>query len=78
MHCTAPKLPDRSAGGGGHPQGARAPPPPPPPRGAGGGGGAPNPRAVQLMLGHAEIESTVWYLGIEVDDAQVMFEKADF
>jgi len=41
-----------------------------------GGGGS--PRAVQLMLGHAEIESTVWYLGIEVDDAQVMFEKADF
>ena len=40
------------------------------------GGG--NPRAVQLMLGHAEIESTVWYLGIEVDDAQVMFENADF
>jgi site-specific recombinase XerD len=37
-----------------------------------------NPRAVQLMLGHAEIESTVWYLGIEVDDAQVIFEKADF
>jgi hypothetical protein len=28
-----------------------------------------NPRAVQLLLGHTKIESTVRYLGIEVDDA---------
>jgi hypothetical protein len=28
-----------------------------------------NLRAVQLLLGHAKIESTVRYLGIEVDDA---------
>jgi site-specific recombinase XerD len=28
-----------------------------------------NLRAVQLLLGHARIESTVRYLGIEVDDA---------
>jgi hypothetical protein len=26
-------------------------------------------RAVQLLLGHTKIESTVRYLGIEVDDA---------
>ena len=26
-------------------------------------------RAVQLLLGHAKLESTVRYLGIEVDDA---------
>jgi site-specific recombinase XerC len=26
-------------------------------------------RAVQLLLGHTQIESTVSYLGIEVDDA---------
>jgi len=28
-----------------------------------------NLRAVQLLLGHTELESTVRYLGIEVDDA---------
>lgn len=28
-----------------------------------------NPRAVQLLLGHAKLESTVRYLGVEVDDA---------
>jgi hypothetical protein len=28
-----------------------------------------NPRTVQLVLGHTKIESTVRYLGIEVDDA---------
>ena len=26
-------------------------------------------RAVELLLGHSKIESTVLYLGIEVDDA---------
>jgi hypothetical protein len=29
-----------------------------------------NLRAVQLLLGHLKIKSTVRYLGIEVDDAQ--------
>ena len=34
-----------------------------------------NLRAVQLLLGHTKIESTVRYLGIEVDDASdVMIE----
>jgi len=28
-----------------------------------------NLRAVQLLLGHAKLESTVRYLGFEVDDA---------
>jgi len=37
-----------------------------------------NPRAVQLMLGHAKIESTVRYLGIEVNDALVTAEKVHF
>ena len=31
-----------------------------------------NPRAVQLLLGHTKLESTVGYLGIEVDDALEM------
>jgi hypothetical protein len=29
-----------------------------------------NLRAVQLLLGHTKLESTVRYLGIEVDDSQ--------
>src|SRR5262245_13529090 len=29
-----------------------------------------NPRAVQLLLGHTEIESTVRYLGVDVEDAR--------
>ena len=36
-----------------------------------------NLRAVQLLLGHARIESTVRYLGIEVDDAIEIAEKTD-
>jgi integrase len=36
-----------------------------------------NLRAVQLLLGHAKLESTVRYLGIEVDDALVMSEQVD-
>jgi integrase len=36
-----------------------------------------NLRAVQLLLGHTKIESTVRYLGIEVDDAIAMAEQVD-
>jgi integrase len=36
-----------------------------------------NLRAVQLLLGHAKIESTVKYLGIEVDDALAISEQVD-
>ena len=36
-----------------------------------------NLRAVQLLLGHTKVESTVRYLGIEVDDAIELAEKID-
>ena len=36
-----------------------------------------NLRAVQLLLGHTKIESTVRYLGIEVDDAHAIAEQVD-
>jgi hypothetical protein len=34
-------------------------------------------RAVQLLVGLKKIESTVRYLGIEVDDALAIAEQAD-
>ena len=36
-----------------------------------------NLRAVRLLLGHTKIESTVRYLGIEVDDVLAMAEQVD-
>lgn len=36
-----------------------------------------NLRAVQLLLGHTKIESTVRYLGIEIDDALEITEQVD-
>jgi len=36
-----------------------------------------NLRAIQLLLGHTRLESTVRYLGIEVDDALEMAEQTD-
>ena len=36
-----------------------------------------NLRAVQLLLGHQKIESTVRYLGIDIDDALTISEQID-
>ena len=36
-----------------------------------------NLRAVQILLGHTKVESTVRYLGVEVDDALDLAEKVD-
>ena len=36
-----------------------------------------NLRAVQLLLGHTNLDSTVRYLGIEIDDALEMSEQID-
>ena len=36
-----------------------------------------NLRAVQLLLGHSKLDSTVRYLGIEIDDALEMSEQID-
>jgi len=36
-----------------------------------------NLRAVQLLLGHSKLDSTVRYLGIEIDDALELSEQTD-
>ena len=36
-----------------------------------------NLKAVQLLLGHTKLESTVRYLGIEVDDALSISEQVE-
>lgn len=36
-----------------------------------------NLRAVQLLLGYTKLESTVRYLGVEVDDALVISEQIE-
>ena len=36
-----------------------------------------NLRAVQLLLGHSKLESTVRYLGIDVDDAIELAEQTE-
>lgn len=36
-----------------------------------------NLRAVQILLGHTKLESTVRYLGIEIDDALRISEQIE-
>jgi site-specific recombinase XerD len=36
-----------------------------------------NLRTVQLLLGHTKLESTIRYLGIEIDDALEMAEQTE-
>ncbi|MFT6901718.1 MAG: site-specific recombinase XerC [Colwellia sp.] len=36
-----------------------------------------NLRAIQILLGHTKLESTVRYLGVEVDDALELSEHTD-
>jgi site-specific recombinase XerC len=36
-----------------------------------------NLRAVQLLLGHTKVDSTVRYLGVELEDALSIAEKID-
>jgi len=36
-----------------------------------------NLRAVQILLGHSKVESTVRYLGIEIEDALAISEQVD-
>ena len=36
-----------------------------------------NLRAVQLLLGHTKVDITVWYLGVELEDALSIAERID-
>jgi site-specific recombinase XerC len=36
-----------------------------------------NLRAVQILLGHTNIENTVRYLGVDIDDALTLSERTD-
>jgi site-specific recombinase XerC len=36
-----------------------------------------NLRAVQILLGHTKIESTVRYLGVDVEDALALAERTE-
>lgn len=36
-----------------------------------------NLRAVQILLGHTNIENTVRYLGVDIDDALTLAERTD-
>lgn len=34
-------------------------------------------RAVQNLLGHTNIENTIWFLGMDVDDALMLSDRID-
>ena len=36
-----------------------------------------NPRAVRILLGHAKIDSTVRYLGVDVENALKLAERTE-
>jgi integrase len=36
-----------------------------------------NIRAVQILLGHTKIESTVRYLGVDIEDALLLSERTE-
>ena len=36
-----------------------------------------NIRAIQILLGHTEIENTVCYLGVDVEDALLLAERTE-
>jgi site-specific recombinase XerC len=36
-----------------------------------------NLRAVQILLGHTEIENTVRYLGVDLEDALILAERTE-
>jgi len=36
-----------------------------------------NLRAVQILLGHTNIENTVRYLGVDIDDALTLSERTE-
>ena len=36
-----------------------------------------NLRAVQILLGHTNIENTVRYLGVEIDEALTLSERTE-
>jgi site-specific recombinase XerC len=36
-----------------------------------------NLRAAQILLGHTKIENTIWYLGVDIEEALVIAETTE-